>query len=96
MAQATLTRVLDDIQTLEPEELQMVEKAIRARQPESHAAGTYPSLTAGQIEAANALLRETIITLPHATGADNDSIDADLAREYDEDHAPPCGLRGEE
>ena len=77
MAQATLTRVLNDIQTLEAEELQMVEKAIRARQPESHGAGRYLSLTAGQIEAANTLLRETIVTLPHATGADNDRIDMD-------------------
>ena len=39
-----------------------------------------------QIEAANALLRETIVTLPQSLGVDNASIDADLAREYGDDH----------
>jgi hypothetical protein len=86
MAQAILSRVLDDIKTLEPGELLQVEEAIRARMPEQNSA-FHPALTSEQIKAANALLRKTIVRLPHATGDDNDSIDADLAREYGEDHA---------
>jgi hypothetical protein len=86
MAQATLNRILDDIKTLDPEELRKVEQAIHARMPAPNAlSSTEPTLE--QIEAANALLRETIVTLSYATGADNDSIDADLAREYGADHA---------
>ena len=87
MAQAILSRVLDDINYLDAGELLKVEQAIRARMPEQNAVVPSPTLTPDQIEAANALLRATIVTLPHATGADNDSINADLAREYDEDHA---------
>jgi len=86
MAQAILNRVLDDIKSLEPGELRKVEEAIRARMPEQNPA--FPTdPTTEQIEAANALLRQTIVTLPHLTGANNDSIDADLAREYGDDHA---------
>jgi hypothetical protein len=81
MAQAILNRILDDIKTLDPGELLRVEQAIRAQMP-PQTAPVYPELTPEQIEAANALLRETIVTLSYATGADNDSIDADLAREY--------------
>jgi hypothetical protein len=35
---------------------------------------------------ANAKLRSTIISLGHTTGSDNESIDADLAREYESTH----------
>jgi hypothetical protein len=86
MAQATLNRVLDDIKTLDPEELQMVEQAVRARLPESRHTGQHRTLTPQQIEAANELLRDTIVTLPQSMGVDNESIDADLAREYGDDH----------
>jgi hypothetical protein len=86
MAQAILSRVLDDIKTLDPGELMTVEQAIRAQMP-PQTASVYPELTLKQIEAANALLRETIVALSYATGADNESIDADLAREYSSAHA---------
>jgi type VI protein secretion system component VasK len=86
MAQAILNRILDDIKTLDSGELLTVEQAIRA-QMRPQTAPVYPELTPEQIEAANALLRETIITLSYTTGADNDSIDADLAREYGADYA---------
>lgn len=86
MAQAVLNRILDDIKTLDPGELRKVEQAIRAQIPEQ-TGPVYPNLTSEQIEAANALLRETIVTLSYATGADNESIDADLAREYGANHA---------
>ena len=86
MAQAILSRVLDDIKTLDPGELLKVEQAIRARMPEQ-TVPSFPALTPEQVEAANALLRTTIVTLPHAVGANNDSIDADIAHEYDVDHA---------
>ena len=54
------------------------------------------TLTPEQTEAANARLRETIVTLPYATGVDNESIDADLAREYGALHRavyPPGGTK---
>lgn len=86
MAQATLHRVLDDLKTLEPEELQMVEQALRSRLPDPRPSIHNPPLTPEQIEAANALLRETIVMLPQSMGVDNASIDADLAREYGDDH----------
>jgi len=86
MAQAILSRVLDDIKILAPDELRQVEEAIRARMPGQHIAAS-TTISPEQIKAANALLRSTIVTLPNPTGADNDSIDADLAREYGDDHA---------
>ncbi len=46
-------------------------------------------VTQAQIDAANAKLRETMFTLGHSTGSDNESIDRDLAREYGADHKPP-------
>lgn len=81
MAQAILARMLNDIQTLEPDELQLLELAIRARLPQQN--GEIAYATPEQIEAANAMLRETFVTLPYVTGADNESIDADLAMEYE-------------
>ena len=93
MAQAILNRVLDDIKALNPQELQMVELAVRARLPAQHHMAASPVLTPEQIEEANALLRETIVMLPHATGADNESIDADLAHEYGVQVSGLHGLR---
>ncbi len=43
--------------------------------------------TAAEIATANARLRATIVDLGHASGTDNEAIDADLAREYGDDHA---------
>jgi hypothetical protein len=44
-------------------------------------------LTEEARHAANARLREHTVSLGYATGIDNERIDADLAREYGEDHA---------
>jgi hypothetical protein len=44
-------------------------------------------LTEEEIAEANARLEQCIISLGHATGIDNERIDADLAREYGDDHA---------
>ncbi len=43
--------------------------------------------TAEEREIANARLRQFTVSLGHATGIDNEGIDADLAREYGDDHA---------
>jgi hypothetical protein len=75
-----LTRVLEDIKYLGAEELQAVDRAIRARQPQLNNVDGSPSFIQEQINAANAALRETIVTLPITGGTDNESIDADLAR----------------
>jgi putative transcriptional regulator len=40
-----------------------------------------------EIEAANRRLEQTIVSLGYATGLDNEQIDADLARAYEDDHA---------
>lgn len=44
-------------------------------------------LTEEDRRAANARLRQQTVSLGYATGIDNERIDADLAREYGEDHA---------
>lgn len=88
MAQVTLNRVLDDIKNLDPDELHKVENAIRARLPVQISKIASPRLTPVQIEVANVLLRETIVTLPVPMGTDNESIDADLAVEYSDNHLP--------
>jgi hypothetical protein len=41
-----------------------------------------------QVKAANAALPLGRASLGYATGADNEAIDADLAREYGDDHEP--------
>ncbi len=45
-------------------------------------------VTPEEREAANARLRELTVSLGYATGIDNEQIDADLAAEYGNDHAP--------
>ena len=42
-----------------------------------------------EIAKANAVLREHIVDLGRPAGCDNEQIDADLAREYGDDHASP-------
>jgi hypothetical protein len=46
-----------------------------------------PRPTPAERQAAHARLRQHIVALGHATGIDNESIDADLARAYGDDHA---------
>ena len=96
MANATLTRVLDDIKSLETEELRLVEQAIRERRPQPSSPDCPTAPTREQIDAANADLRNTIVTLPHTVGADNESIDRDLARASEDNHTdslPPIGAK---
>ena len=95
MRQATLSRVLDDIRMLRPDELQKVAHAIHARLSGKNDVSAPGAATQEQIDAAEALLRKTIVTLPYATGAENESIDADLVREYGDDHAGLYGSTGE-
>jgi hypothetical protein len=50
-----------------------------------------PMPDAEEIAQANARLREHMVDLGHAVGCDNEQIDADLAREYGDDHADLYG-----
>lgn len=51
--------------------------------------------TAEEIAAADAELFRWTVSCDHGTGSDNASIDADLAREYGNDHAPGPQPRAE-
>ena len=51
-------------------------------------AKSLPTVSDEERQKANARLRQHIVSLGYATGADNESIDADLAREYGGRHAP--------
>ena len=48
-----------------------------------------PEPTEEEIMAVNARLRRHIVLLGYATGLDNESIDADLAKEYGDSHQAP-------
>ena len=85
MAAVILERILHDLPNLDLGELRVVEQAIHAQRSSEYANDSRP--TPAEIEAANALLWETIVTLPTPTGEDNEQIDADLGREYGDDHA---------
>ena len=56
-----------------------IESAHGARKPRGEP-------TQQEIDEANRRLRECIVDLGYATGTDNESIDADLAREYGDNH----------
>lgn len=58
-----------------------------ARRPIPPTTNPRPEPTHEEIDAANARLRQIMVDLGYATGTDNESIDADLAREYGDDHA---------
>jgi hypothetical protein len=60
---------------------------IAAHLPPAAAANGEPAPTEEEIAAADARLEACIISLGRSTGSDNESIDADLAREYGDDHA---------
>ena len=55
--------------------------------PAQNGAAEKPAPTEEEISLADARLERCIVTYGHATGADNEQIDADLAREYDHDHS---------
>jgi hypothetical protein len=61
---------------------------VAARLPPNGASGDgKPEPTEDEIRAANARLRATIVSYGSPIGTDNEAIDADLAREYGDDHA---------
>ena len=63
--------------------------------PENGVAANGDGATDAELAAADAALDECLVSVGHPLGADNDQIDADLAREYGDDHAdcypPPEG-----
>jgi hypothetical protein len=60
---------------------------IAALLPSAAGADGKPAPTDEDLAAADARLQACIISLDRATGTDNEGIDADLAREYSNDHA---------
>jgi hypothetical protein len=49
--------------------------------------GRQRALSTEEIAKANARLKKNMVSLGYATGCDNTQIDADLAREYGDEHA---------
>lgn len=60
---------------------------IQERLPENGASGNGTDASAEELAAADAALDDCLVSLGHALGSDNEHIDADLAREYGDDHA---------
>jgi hypothetical protein len=60
---------------------------ILERLPKSAPAGKANAVTDEELAAADAALDECLVSLGHALGTDNEQIDADLAREYGNDHS---------
>src|SRR6266567_8357622 len=60
---------------------------IQERLPKNGAIGNGPNVTDEELAAADAALDDCLVSLGHALGAHNEQIDADLAREYGDDHA---------
>lgn len=55
--------------------------------PKNGAAGKIDGLSDQELAAADAALDECLVSLGHPVGTDNEQIDADLARDYGDDHA---------
>ena len=69
---------------------------IQERLPKNGAIGVVTDASDAELAAADARLDECLVSPGHAVGADNERIDADLAREYGDDHADlyhPSGTR---
>src|SRR5438105_15625527 len=60
---------------------------IQEHLPKNNRAGNGQEVTDEELAAADAALDECLVSLGHPLGADNEQIDADLAREYGDDHA---------
>jgi len=60
---------------------------IEERLPKHPATGNGRDAGDAELAAADAALDECLVSPGHALGADNEQIDADLAREYGDDHA---------
>jgi hypothetical protein len=59
---------------------------IQERLPKNGVIGNGADVSAEELAAADAALDECLVSLGHALGADSEQIDADLAREYANDH----------
>jgi hypothetical protein len=64
---------------------------IQERLPKNGVNGTGTSASDEELAAADAALDDCLVSLGHPLGADNKQIDADLAREYGDDHADLYG-----
>ncbi len=84
MAQATLNRILEEVETLEPEEVAFLARTLGSR---VESKTERRELTAEEFAAEIARFHSTMFRLDAPSGADNESIDADLGREYGDDHA---------
>src|SRR6266581_1332003 len=60
---------------------------IQDRLPKNGAIGNGTHASDEELAAADAALDACLVSLGHPLGADNEQIDADLAREYGDDHA---------
>lgn len=60
---------------------------IQERLPKNGPTPNGANVTDDELAAADVALDECLVSLGHPLGADNDQIDADLAREYGDDHA---------
>jgi hypothetical protein len=60
---------------------------IQERLPKNGAIGNGANVTDEELAAADAALDDCLVSLGHGLGTDNEQIDADLAREYGDDHA---------
>ena len=60
---------------------------IQERLPRNGAVGNGADASDDEVAAADAALDACLVSLGHALDADNEQIDADLAREYGDDHA---------
>jgi hypothetical protein len=60
---------------------------IQERLPQNGATGNGADASDEDVAAADAALDDCLVSLGQALGADNEQIDADLAREYGDDHA---------
>jgi hypothetical protein len=60
---------------------------IQERLPKDGPIGNGQEATDQELAAADAALDECLVSLGRSLGADNEQIDADLARQYEDDHA---------
>ena len=60
---------------------------IQEHLPKNGAIGNGSDASDEELAAADAALDDCLVSLGHAIGTDNEQIDADLAREYGDDHA---------
>ena len=60
---------------------------IQEHLPKNGAIGNGTNVTNEELAAADAALDDCLVSLGHALGTENEQIDADLTREYGDDHA---------